>query len=130
MSRVEFKNDQWIDIRGPKLEIELKPSADKGYYYYVPECKVVLWWPEEDRGPNDSLGEIYSISGDKICDIPAFVHPDYQGSREYYRSRFAWVQEVDGGIVSIVMYCPDFQNFRLKLSLATMEYVQVELGVR
>ncbi len=129
MSRVTYKNGGWADSNGPRPGIGFEPPSGDDYYFHVVERGIVLRWFNKDCGESEPLGEVYSVSGRKIASIPPFVHPAYRGLKLSYHSRLAWVQGGDD-VLSFVMHCQNPQDFRLKLDLRTMEYLEPEFGVR
>lgn len=130
MSRIAYINGSWVDSSGPRSDIGFEPPSDSDYYFHIPERKIVLRWFNEGCRGCEPLGEVYSELGEKISDIPPYVHPSFRGSKLSYRSKLAWVQGVSGDKLSIVLYCSDLQDFHLTLDLRSMKYLELSNDVR
>lgn len=132
MSRIDYVYDdgKWIDLEGPRKDIFFTPVSKKNTYFHIPNSEIVLRLPSEFTIGNKPLGEIINIHGEKIDDIPPFIHPAYRGDSNRYSCQLAWIQNCHNSIVSFVVYCPIIQDFRIKLDLKTMKYAPPEFGVR
>jgi hypothetical protein len=130
MSVIAYQDGGWIDLDGLRPDIQFKPLDQKDYYFHVPKTEIVLRLYSRQCGSKEPLGEILTLKGKKIGDVPPFKHPNFKDFDKYYESQIGWVDGVKGNIVSFVIHCRTPQDFRVKLDLDTLTYSKPEFGVR
>ncbi|WP_135079433.1 hypothetical protein [Terasakiella sp. SH-1] len=130
MTRIAYKDGNWIDLDGSRPEISFIPLDTKDYYYHVPRTNIILRLYSHQCGANEPLGEILTAEGHIKDYIPPFKHPHFKDYIEKYRSQIGWVTGVDKNVVSFAIYCSNPQDFRIKLDLGTLKYCEPEFGVR
>ncbi|WP_107496969.1 hypothetical protein [Thalassobius sp. I31.1] len=129
MGAIAYKDGGWIDLNGRRSDVNLLRPFDSDYYYATEKGKILRLYSDACNG-TERLGEILSLEGKVVAEIPPFVHPSFKEPKKLYKSQLAWVQYENGDDVGFVVYCANPQDFRVKFNLSTLNFSAPEFGVR
>ena len=125
-------NDKEKVWRSHQMEfpnIAIEPSPED-YHYLVAQRGLVMRLFGEASPGDEPLGELYSISGEKLSEIPPFIVPFYRGPKETYQSRIDRVVGLRDCSVICVVISSAIHASRVEFDLETREFKYIDANVR
>lgn len=132
MSRVAFddKNGVWVDLFGIRSDIKLEKVKKDDYFYHVEGSDLILRCFASECSSDKPLGEIYTLDGVFVENIPPFFNHLFLGDSNNYKSNIYWVKDCNLSTVTFVVRCSLVDDFTVKLNLKDLVYSDLKSIVR